>query len=456
MADTSISNLTATSPATAAHRIPIAITPFGSGNNGYITPALILSYGTSAITGTTITATTALVGGTVAGTTGTFTGAMVGATSLALGASGGTTGTLLMKGTTSGTVTVQSAAAAGTWSMTLPTTAGTNAYVLQTDGTGITSWVAGGGGLSIGSAVSGGTAYAVLREDSAQNLAGDSSLLFGGAAAGTGLSVVAGTAVTSVNALTITQTTGASGDSAKALSITHTIGATASASTSIFLNQAGTSHTSSLLMDLQTAAVSKVYAGKRGNLTVAMLLTGTETFSAITAEHTNPSTSGDIHGVTSTWPTLTNLGGSSTHFRAITQGTTVFSVNRYGTITANQYLVVPGWQVVGTFAQGGSDSIIGFNSAVYTGISGAPDSAFSRLSAGVIAVGTGGAGSFAGSLKLTNLTINRAATFLSTSLALTNGAGASAGTITNAPAVGNPTKWIGIDDNGTTRYIPAW
>ena len=40
--------------------------------------------------------------------------------------------------------------------------------------------------------------------------------------------------------------------------------------------------------------------------------------------------------------------------------------------------------------------------------------------------------------------------------AFDNGAGASAGTLTNAPAVGNPTKWIPIDDNGTTRYIPAW
>jgi hypothetical protein len=37
-----------------------------------------------------------------------------------------------------------------------------------------------------------------------------------------------------------------------------------------------------------------------------------------------------------------------------------------------------------------------------------------------------------------------------------DGAGAQAGTLTNSPAVGNPTKWIPIDDNGTTRYIPAW
>ena len=48
------------------------------------------------------------------------------------------------------------------------------------------------------------------------------------------------------------------------------------------------------------------------------------------------------------------------------------------------------------------------------------------------------------------------AQFLQTSSALTNGAGAGAGTITNAPAAGNPTKWVAINDNGTLRYIPAW
>jgi len=46
--------------------------------------------------------------------------------------------------------------------------------------------------------------------------------------------------------------------------------------------------------------------------------------------------------------------------------------------------------------------------------------------------------------------------FLISNVALTNGAAAGAGTITNAPAAGNPTKWIPIDDNGTTRYIPCW
>lgn len=50
-----------------------------------------------------------------------------------------------------------------------------------------------------------------------------------------------------------------------------------------------------------------------------------------------------------------------------------------------------------------------------------------------------------------------AATFmLRTKTSLSNGAAAAAGTLTNAPAAGNPTKWLPYDDNGTTRYIPAW
>jgi len=45
---------------------------------------------------------------------------------------------------------------------------------------------------------------------------------------------------------------------------------------------------------------------------------------------------------------------------------------------------------------------------------------------------------------------------IKSSATLSNGAAASIGTLTNAPAVGDPTKWVAIDDNGTTRYIPAW
>ena len=52
--------------------------------------------------------------------------------------------------------------------------------------------------------------------------------------------------------------------------------------------------------------------------------------------------------------------------------------------------------------------------------------------------------------------INNATYLIRTKTSFTNNAAAATGTLTNAPAAGNPTKWIAIDDNGTTRYIPAW
>lgn len=51
---------------------------------------------------------------------------------------------------------------------------------------------------------------------------------------------------------------------------------------------------------------------------------------------------------------------------------------------------------------------------------------------------------------------NNTGRLIDSSVSLTNGAGANAGTLTNSPVTGDPTKWVPIDDNGTTRYIPAW
>ena len=63
-------------------------------------------------------------------------------------------------------------------------------------------------------------------------------------------------------------------------------------------------------------------------------------------------------------------------------------------------------------------------------------------------------------LKITaagEISINSAATFyLASTTTLANNAAAAAGTLTNAPAAGNPTKWIKFDDNGVTRSIPCW
>lgn len=54
------------------------------------------------------------------------------------------------------------------------------------------------------------------------------------------------------------------------------------------------------------------------------------------------------------------------------------------------------------------------------------------------------------------ITLLGGASFLTTSSALTDVTGASAGTLANAPSVGNPSKWIQINDNGTLRKIPTW
>lgn len=45
---------------------------------------------------------------------------------------------------------------------------------------------------------------------------------------------------------------------------------------------------------------------------------------------------------------------------------------------------------------------------------------------------------------------------ITSSSTFTSGAGANTGTLTNSPVSGNPTSWIKINDNGVTRYIPAW
>lgn len=58
---------------------------------------------------------------------------------------------------------------------------------------------------------------------------------------------------------------------------------------------------------------------------------------------------------------------------------------------------------------------------------------------------------------LSTLTVPGAANpLLTTSSAITSGAAAAVGTLNNAPAAGDPTKWAPFNDNGTTRYVPMW
>lgn len=62
---------------------------------------------------------------------------------LTLGTNGGTGGSVILNGSTSGSCTIKVDAAAGTaTNFKMPTSNGTNLYLLQTDGSGNTSWVA--------------------------------------------------------------------------------------------------------------------------------------------------------------------------------------------------------------------------------------------------------------------------------------------------------------------------
>ncbi len=81
-----------------------------------------------------------------------------------------------------------------------------------------------------------------------------------------------------------------------------------------------------------------------------------------------------------------------------------------------------------------------------------------RLTAGSNIAITNADGSItvATAAAITSALTNNTGRLIDSSATLSNGAAAATGTLTNAPAAGNPTKWVAINDNGTTRYIPAW
>ena len=45
---------------------------------------------------------------------------------------------------------------------------------------------------------------------------------------------------------------------------------------------------------------------------------------------------------------------------------------------------------------------------------------------------------------------------LASSQPLADGSAGAVATLTNAPVAGAPSKWVQVDDSGTTRYLPLW
>lgn len=144
--------------------------------------------------------------------------------------------------------------------------------------------------------------------------------------------------------------------------------------------------------------------------------------------------------------TFTSITGSGGNFLVNTgsSGTAQFKIN--GTAVLD-YGVTNGanW----TFNTGSNLFVAGITTF-------SANSASSSTSTGTIRV-TGGVGISGACYLGGTLGVPGTTTPIFTSIAaITTGAAAGAGTLTNAPASGNPTKWVPINDNGTTRYFPCW
>lgn len=120
--------------------------------------------------------------------------------------------------------------------------------------------------------------------------------------------------------------------------------------------------------------------------------------------------------------------------------------------------------LIGTEANGtGAVNAIDFQANTYTFKSNGGTALFYILNSGTLQAATDGGpdigvaatGRFKDAYLSGKITVG-STTLITSTTAFTNGAAAAAGTLLNAPVAGNPTKWIPISDNGTTRYIPAW
>lgn len=138
---------------------------------------------------------------------------------------------------------------------------------------------------------------------------------------------------------------------------------------------------------------------------------------AVTGSHTvDVTNAGVINATSATSSTITNFTGgtSGQSIRIFTAGTNITIANGSGIVNC----------------VGGSQVLIPNRIYTFTLVNGTwYESAYNQFSASAL---------------------------ITTNLDMNNGAGVGAGTLTNAPTAGNPTKWVPFNDNGTTRYIPTW
>ena len=151
--------------------------------------------------------------------------------------------------------------------------------------------------------------------------------------------------------------------------------------------------------------------------------------------------------------TTFNLTSNSTPAVNAACASAIYAFNAISTTTAANVL---SWN--DTVYSGGIYTAAGagtfFTVANGSGITFATSGGTNRLAIGAL----GGVNIYAGPTGVDTLTLALSNTnaLIATSTTIVSNAGASVGTLTNAPSAGNPTKWIRINDNGTIRSFPAW
>lgn len=148
------------------------------------------------------------------------TGGLTATGSLTTGSVGVTSGKVVFNGSTSSSVSVVSSAAAGNWTLTLPPNTGTSGQFLQTNGSGVSTWVTGNSGTVTSLTVASANGFAgsftasatpVLTLTTSINspiLAGNGTAISAATTTGSGSTAVLATAPTMTNPVVGTQSLG--------------------------------------------------------------------------------------------------------------------------------------------------------------------------------------------------------------------------------------------------------
>lgn len=268
-----------------------------------------------------------------------------------------------------------------------------------------------------------------------------------------------------------------------------TLSASTSLTSPLHIGGSGTTGTQLTLQTTTGVGTTDAFVWKRGNngATTAMTLNNVGLVVGTTSNNTGVLLT--VSGNSSTLQPATGLASSVAQFSAADATPTVLNIDSYGTGALTAYGSIAFRRANGTAASptalksGDVIAIFGGFGRGATGYSAGnmaqlrfsatedwSDTAQGEMiefyttpntttavaralvvqSSGGISIGT------SSDPGLGLLYINSASFLMRNKTSWTNGAAASTGTLTNAPSVGNPTKWIPVDDNGTTRFIPAW